>query len=78
VANFHDKKLLTGGLDAVIISTVPMGGGLSSSASLEVAFYTFLEAITGSSASSLTAKALACQKAEHDFAGMPCGIMDQV
>lgn len=23
------------------------------------------------------AKALACQKAEHTFAGMPCGIMDQ-
>ena len=22
-------------------------------------------------------KALACQKAEHDYAGMPCGIMDQ-
>lgn len=25
----------------------------------------------------LVAKALACQKAEHEFAGMPCGIMDQ-
>lgn len=25
----------------------------------------------------LVAKALACQKAEHTFAGMPCGIMDQ-
>lgn len=24
-----------------------------------------------------TDKALACQKAEHDYAGMPCGIMDQ-
>lgn len=24
-----------------------------------------------------TDKALICQKAEHDFAGMPCGIMDQ-
>lgn len=26
---------------------------------------------------SLKKKALACQKAEHDFANMPCGIMDQ-
>lgn len=26
---------------------------------------------------SLKEKALACQKAEHDFANMPCGIMDQ-
>lgn len=24
-----------------------------------------------------TKKALACQKAEHDYASMPCGIMDQ-
>lgn len=24
-----------------------------------------------------TDKALACQKAEHDYAGVPCGIMDQ-
>ena len=25
----------------------------------------------------MVAKALVCQKAEHTFAGMPCGIMDQ-
>ena len=31
--------------DAVIHSSVPLGGGLSSSASLEVAVYTFLEAL---------------------------------
>ena len=53
------------------------GGGLSSSASLEVAVYSFLEALTGTKSGSLQEKALACQKAEHDFAKMPCGIMDQ-
>ena len=63
--------------DAEIVSSVPLGGGLSSSASLEVATYTFLEQLTGSSAGNQKEKALACQKAEHDFAGMPCGIMDQ-
>lgn len=31
---------------AVISSTVPIGGGLSSSASLEVSVYTFIDAIT--------------------------------
>lgn len=31
------------GFKAVIASSVPLGGGLSSSASLEVAFYTFLQ-----------------------------------
>ena len=54
-----------------------LGGGLSSSASLEVAVYSFLEALTGTKSGSRKEKALACQKAEHDFAKMPCGIMDQ-
>ncbi|XP_034248892.1 galactokinase-like [Thrips palmi] len=65
------------GFDAVVVSSVPLGGGLSSSASLEVATYTFLEAITGRKCQKLSEKALVCQKAEHEFAGMPCGIMDQ-
>lgn len=80
---------------AVITSSVPTGGGLSSSASLEVATYTFLDALSGLkdvmyiiisylayylliySMFRPTDKALACQKAEHDYAGVPCGIMDQ-
>lgn len=75
VANFPVKSIP--GFNAVIISSVPLGGGLSSSASLEVAVYTFLETLTGCKAENLKNKALACQKAEHDYAGMPCGIMDQ-
>ena len=63
--------------DAVIVGSVPLGGGVSSSASVEVATYTFLEQLTGSGAESDQAKALACQAAEHSHAGMPCGIMDQ-
>jgi len=65
------------GFDAVIVSSVPLGGGLSSSASLEVAMFTFLETLTGKPADTQKVKALACQKAEHEFAAMPCGIMDQ-
>jgi len=65
-----------GGFDALIHSTVPLGGGLSSSAALEVATATLLEIITGKKLDPIE-KALLCQKAEHDFAGMPCGIMDQ-
>ena len=63
--------------DAIIATSVPLGGGLSSSASLEVATYTFLEQLTGKEEEDLKAKALVCQKAEHEFAHMPCGIMDQ-
>ncbi|EDV27702.1 Galactokinase [Trichoplax sp. H2] len=64
--------------DAVIASSVPLGGGLSSSASLEVAFFTFLQQLAPTpNPIDDKDKALACQKAEHDFANMPCGIMDQ-
>ncbi|XP_048575362.1 galactokinase [Nematostella vectensis] len=63
--------------NAAIATSVPLGGGLSSSASLEVAMFTFLEQLSGHVRKDLKAKALACQKAEHEFAGMPCGIMDQ-
>lgn len=43
---FSDDGLVPG-FNAVIVSTVPVGAGLSSSAALEVATYTFLEAMTG-------------------------------
>jgi len=66
------------GFDAVAVTSVPLGGGVSSSASIEVATYSFLEELTGTTGEvPLKDKALACQKAEHEFAGMPCGIMDQ-
>ncbi|KAK3728541.1 hypothetical protein QZH41_011618 [Actinostola sp. cb2023] len=74
IANFKNP---VPGFKAAIATSVPLGGGLSSSASLEVAMYTFLEQLCDAEQTDLKAKALACQKAEHDFAGMPCGIMDQ-
>ena len=77
IANFHAKDSLESGFDAAIVTSVPIGGGLSSSAALEVSFYTLLEELTGNLAGNKKDKALACQKAEHDYAGMPCGIMDQ-
>lgn len=64
------------GFHAVIDSAVPFGGGLSSSASLEVATATLIEAMTGTTLDPVE-KSLLCQKAEHEFAGVPCGIMDQ-
>lgn len=64
------------GFNAHIESTVPLGGGVSSSAALEVATATLLEAVTGKKLTQVQ-KGLLCQKAEHEFALMPCGIMDQ-
>jgi galactokinase len=76
VAGFLGRKLEPSGFNALIHSTVPLGGGLSSSASLEVATATLLEVITGKTIDPVE-KALLCQKAEHEYAGVPCGIMDQ-
>ncbi len=72
----RNQGLETGSLDITIQSSVPVGGGLSSSAALEVATATLVEAITGHQFDPVE-KALLCQKAEHEYAGVPCGIMDQ-
>jgi galactokinase len=76
VAGFLARGAKIGGFDALIHSTVPLGGGLSSSAALEVSTATLLETVTGDKLDPVE-KALLCQKAEHEYAGMPCGIMDQ-
>jgi galactokinase len=76
IAGFLARGQNPCGFDALIHSNVPLGGGLSSSAALEVATATLLEIITGKKLDPVE-KALLCQKAEHDYAGMPCGIMDQ-
>ncbi|MCX5661103.1 MAG: galactokinase [Planctomycetota bacterium] len=64
------------GFDALVDSTVPLGSGLSSSAAIEVSTCTLLEAMNGKTLAP-AAKALLCQKAEHEFPKVPCGIMDQ-
>ena len=75
-------------LDIAIAGDVPLGSGLSSSASLEVATAVFLEAVmkecdVDSSYMNLTdrdkkkERAVRCQRAENVFCSVPCGIMDQ-
>ncbi len=64
------------GADLMIDSTVPLGAGLSSSAAIEVATGYALLSNSGL-AIDLTRLALAAQKAENEFVGMRCGIMDQ-
>ena len=76
VAGFLARGINPGGLDVLLHSTVPLGSGLSSSAALEVATATLIEVVTGRKIDPVE-KALLCQKAENDFAGVPCGIMDQ-
>jgi galactokinase len=64
------------GADLMIKSEVPLGAGLSSSAALEVS--TAFALLNNSQISvDLTTVAKLCQKAEHLYAEMRCGIMDQ-
>jgi len=76
IHGFRQRGIRIPGFDAFIVSSVPVGGGLSSSAALECATATLLESLADTR---LDTKELAllCQKAEHDFANVPCGIMDQ-
>jgi galactokinase len=76
IAGFQNRGVKIPALDIAFMSTVPLGGGLSSSAALEVCTATLIEAATGRAIDPVE-KALLAQKAEHDFAGVPCGIMDQ-
>ncbi|AWS41589.1 galactokinase [Streptosporangium sp. 'caverna'] len=64
------------GADLVIDGDVPQGAGLSSSAALEVVVGTALNELYGLGLTKMEV-ALAAQKAENDFVGVPCGIMDQ-
>lgn len=70
-------EVIMRGLDLAISSDVPLGSGLSSSASLEMSVATLVESLAGKRVSVLE-KALACQEAEHVYAGVPCGIMDML
>jgi galactokinase len=76
LAGFQNRGVKIPALDVAFMSTVPLGGGLSSSAALEVCTATLVEAATGKAIDPVE-KALLAQKAEHEFAGVPCGIMDQ-
>jgi galactokinase len=62
-------------IDLLFTSSVPLGGGLSSSASLEVSIATLLSAMLHAELSPLD-RTRVCQRAEHHYVGVPCGIMD--
>jgi galactokinase len=65
------------GFSAKISTTLPAGAGLSSSAALEVATCLFAEKAFGFSLSPLD-RAKLCKRAENEFVGVNCGLLDQV
>jgi len=69
----------TSGINMGILSNIPLGCGVSSSASLEVsAFIAIIGALGLNEKFSPMEIAKLCQKVENDIVGAPCGIMDQV
>jgi galactokinase len=64
------------GANLLIHGEVPLGAGLSSSASLEIAAALALSSVSGLDVPRMELVKL-CQKAEHEFVGTRCGIMDQ-
>ncbi len=72
------RGLPLAGAQLAIAGDVPRGAGLSSSASLEVAVAQALKASNNWRELSPTGLALLAQRAENDFVGCQCGIMDQL
>ncbi len=75
-AELENSEYPLRGANLAIATTLPIGAGLSTSAALEVSVGYALLSISGLKAD-LLELAQICQRAENDFVGMRCGVMDQ-
>ena len=74
--SLNEDKLETRAINAVFGSNVPRGSGLSSSASVEMAFALAWQTLSDWTLPSMQ-RALLGQRAENQYVGVNCGIMDQ-
>jgi len=75
---FKNNNLPLAAADISLHSNLPIGGGLSSSAALEVLIsFVMLSAAKHNLLNKKTAIAQLCQQVENEFVGVKCGIMDQ-
>ena len=72
----QQAELPIAGVLAAYTSDIPIGSGLSSSAAVEVGFAALWQALGGWSLERLALAEL-CQRAENQFVGVSCGLMDQ-
>ncbi len=77
IAQYRAGGVEVPGFRAVIHSDLPAGAGLSASAAFETAVALVVEQLAGVP-QDVVSRALLCQRAEHEYAGVPCGIMDQL
>jgi galactokinase len=76
-AAMKERHMTPRGFTGAVATTVPIGGGLSSSAALEVAAALAFGIDTGIDTDVATIAAV-CRRAEHLATNVPCGIMDQL
>lgn len=69
----NERNMTPRGFTGAVATTVPIGGGLSSSAALEVA-----AALAFGIDADVATIAAVCRRAEHLATNVPCGIMDQL
>lgn len=70
------KNINIEGIDVVVGGNIPIGAGMSSSAAMECGFIFALNSIFSLGLKTIEMVKMA-QMAEHEFAGVKCGIMDQ-
>lgn len=75
-AQFIKRGIKLKGFNALLTSDVPIGAGLSSSAAVECATVFALDQLFQTELDRISMVKMA-QKAEHEYAGVNCGIMDQ-
>ena len=76
-AQLNSRGFTVAGMDAVIVSDLPRGAGLSSSAALEVAFACAWQTLGGWALADAELAEL-CRRAETAAVGVECGVMDQL
>jgi len=74
---FEKQGYKVGGFELEIVSDLPIGAGLSSSAAFEVATATFLKKLFRWQIDPLQVAKL-CRQVENEFVGVNCGLLDQV
>jgi len=77
VNELHRRGAVRRGLDLLVSGDVPRGSGLSSSAAIEIAVALGLQGAFGFELSAVD-MAVLCRDVEHRYAGVKCGLMDQL
>ena len=77
VAVLRDAGIDVPGANIELTSDVPVGAGLSSSAAMECATLAALVELTGAAHITRDQWPRMAQRAENDYVGMPCGVLDQ-